>query len=428
MLQKVNITDGDFLDLSSGKYLIEKVLGEGGFGSVYKARKEEQSYAIKLNRIWELFPDDREEIRKRIKQEFEISNTIQSCHIVHTYSMDEIHENPVLVMDYCSGGSLRDKIGNSYSTDVLDNIALQILNGLNVLHSFNIIHRDIKPENILFREDLAMLTDFGISANLKHRLTRVDIRGHALKVFATLSYSPPEQSQKSKAYKMTGPTTDIFSFGVIMYELITKGNLPYGTIKDFEADSKSIEEKKIKGEWDSKNLMKSSGLNYWYTIIKTCLNPDPKQRFQNTNDIIDIITSEKPALLGNNLSWKIQIIDGNENGKEYHLSNLSKYKNKNILTVGRFDHQNPFLNDIAIKDSTNYISSHHGTFECLIINNSQKWCLRDGQWYLKEGEKGWHISRNGIEVNSVKIDKDGVLLNNNDTIKIGKTKIRVYCI
>jgi serine/threonine protein kinase len=428
MLQKVKIKTGDYLDLSSGTYFIEKEIGEGGFGSVYKAKKDEQYYAIKLNRIWELLPGDREEIKERIKQEFEISHSIQSSHIVHAYSMDEIHENPVLVMDYCSDGSLRNRIGNSYDSDTINNIAVQILYGINTLHSFGIIHRDIKPENILFKKDLVMLTDFGISVNLKHRLTETDIRGHSLKVFATLSYSPPEQSQKSLAYKHTGPTIDIFSFGVIMYELITKGTLPFGNIREFQDDSKIIEEKKISGDWDEKSFKKITDTNHWFTIIRKCLDPDSEKRYQSTDEIIELLVTNSPKLINENTSWIIQIIEGCEPGKEYNLTNLSKNMKKNVLTIGRFDKENPFTNDIAIKeDFTNYISTHHGTIECVIINGVTKWFLRDGQWYLKDDKKGWYLSKNGIEINSKKIDKVGVSLSNNDIIKIGKIIIKFSC-
>lgn len=428
MLQKVKISAGDNLKLSSGTYLIEKEIGEGGFGSVYKSIKEGQYFAIKLNRIWELLPGDREEIKERIRQEFAISHSIQSSHIVHAYSMDEIHENPILVMDYCPDGSLRNRIGDSYSVNALNNIGIQILYGISTLHSFGIIHRDIKPENILFNKDQAMLTDFGISANLRHRLTETDIRGHSLKVFATLSYSPPEQSQKSLAYKRTGPTTDIFSFGVIMYELITKGTLPFGNIKEFQDDSKIIEEKKITGDWDERSFRKATDSVLWYNIIKKCLDPDPEKRYQTTDEIIELLVAKSEKLPVGNQSWIIQIIEGSETGREYNLSNLSKNLKKNVLTIGRFNEEDPFINDIALREeSTNYISAHHGTFECIIIEGVTKWFLRDGQWYLRDNIKGWRLSKNGIEVNTKRIDKNGILLNNNDMIKIGKTIIKISC-
>ena len=196
MLQTVKIKQGDRLKLSSGIYQIEDEIGSGGFGTVYKGGKDNRLYAIKLNRIWELLPDDREEIKKRIKLEFEISNGIHSEHIVHAFSYDEINENPIIVMDYCPDGNLRKRIGTHFSNEELNRIIIQILSGLNVLHSYEIIHRDIKPENVLFKGNTALLTDFGISANLKKRLTQRNIRGHALKVFATLSYSSPEPKVK----------------------------------------------------------------------------------------------------------------------------------------------------------------------------------------------------------------------------------------
>jgi serine/threonine protein kinase len=340
--------------------------------------------------------------------------------------MDEINENPVLVLDYCSDGSLRNRIGETYSIDALNNIALQVLYGINTLHSFGIIHRDIKPENILFRKNVAMLTDFGISVNLKHRLTETDIRGHSLKVFATLSYSPPEQSQKSLAYKQTGPTIDIFSFGVIMYELITRGTLPFGNIKDFQNDSKIIEEKKITGNWDEKSFKRVTNSDLWFNIIRKCLNPNPENRYQTTDQIIELLVTSSGKPVSENVSWIIQIIEGAESGREYNLTNLSKNLKKNVLTIGRLDKEDPFANDIAIlESSTNYISTHHGTFECLIINGIAKWYLRDGQWYLKDNIKGWYLSRNGIAVNSKKIDKNGILLENNDVIKIAKVTMKI---
>jgi serine/threonine protein kinase len=430
MLQALKIQAGETLRLSSGDYFIESEIGKGGFGSVYKAARDNRHYAIKINRIWELLPEDRDEIRKRIRQEFEISNSIQSSHIVHAFSLDEVNENPVLVMEYCPDGNLREKIGKSYKADEINNLALQILHGISSLHFFNIVHRDIKPENILFNKNLALLTDFGISANLKSRLTRTDIRGHALKVFATISYSPPEQSQKSQAFKLTGPATDIFSFGVIMYELLTLGNLPFGNLEDFEEDSKIVEDKKVNGQWDLDKLVNFTGTNYWFKIIQRCLYPDPRVRFQSTDEILNILNtnSSQDTLLAQ-MVWKIQVIAGIDTGKEYNLTNLMKFKHKRIVTIGRHDDKDPFVNDIGVREDTGktYISSRHGTFEYLVTDDKPQWYLRDGQWYTTGDIAGWHPSRNGIFVNDIKIDKNGILLNNNDVIKIGNSLLRFYC-
>jgi len=242
-------------------------------------------------------PDDREDLKRRIKLEYQISNTIHSEHIVHTFSYDELDENPVLVMDYCPDGSLRQRIGKSLNTDDFNRIFIQILSGLDVLHSYDIIHRDIKPENILFKSGTALLTDFGISANLRNRVTQRNIRGHSLKVFATLSYSPPEQSQKNVAFKLTGPTNDIFSFGVILYEMITEGKLPFGDIIELKEDSGVIEKRKARGEWNVEILEKFTRNRILIEIIDKCLQPDPEMRFQSANEVLQKLSIYKPDLL-----------------------------------------------------------------------------------------------------------------------------------
>lgn len=428
MLQTVKIKQGDRLKLSSGIYQIEDEIGSGGFGTVYKGGKDNRLYAIKLNRIWELLPDDREEIKKRIKLEFEISNGIHSEHIVHAFSYDEINENPIIVMDYCPDGNLRKRIGTHFSNEELNRIIIQILSGLNVLHSYEIIHRDIKPENVLFKGNTALLTDFGISANLKKRLTQRNIRGHALKVFATLSYSSPEQSQKNLAFKLTGPTNDIFSFGVILYEMLTEGRLPFGDIKEFNEDSEVVEKRKASGDWDVDTLRKHTNSQTWIDIIEKCLHPDPTLRFQSVNEILQKRSIFKPEKNARGAKLKLQVLSGPDAGKEYNITNLSHFKNKHILTIGRYDSSNPLINDIPVcEGSTSYLSLHHGTFECIIKDGIPKWYIRDGQWYEKNGKKGWYLSTNGIKVNDKRVNQFGIELDINDIIKIGKVTLILKC-
>jgi serine/threonine protein kinase len=313
------------------------------------------------------------------------------------------------------------------NSEDLNRIIIQILSGLNVLHSYDIIHRDIKPENILFKSNTALLTDFGISANLKNRVTQRNIRGHALKVFATISYSPPEQSQKNVAFKLTGPTNDIFSFGVILYEMITQGNLPFGDITEFKEGSEAIEKRKINGEWNIEILKNYTNNRTWIEIIEKCLRPDPVMRFRSVNEIIQKVG----ALKTNNkrdAKWKLKILVGPDAGKKFNITNLSHYKNKRILTIGRFDESNPLVNDIPIcEGSSTFLSLHHATLECIIKDEVPTWYIRDGQWYVRDGIKGWYLSTNGIKVNDNKIDEFGIELKANDIIKIGKIMVSLIC-
>jgi len=428
MLKAVSIQVGQQLELSTGTYQIDSEIGTGGFGTVYKARKKDADYAIKLNRMWELLPADREDIRKRIKQEYEISNTIHSAYLVHAFSYDELHENPVLIMEYCPDGNLRKRIGTEFAHSELVNISTQILSGLNTLHAYDIIHRDVKPENILFKKGVALLTDFGISANLKSRVTRPNIMGHARKVFATLSYSPPEQSQKDVAYKQTGPTNDIFSFGVILYEMITRGSLPFGSIEDFQTDAGIIDERKNNGEWDVQQLVPRIKNQVWIDIISRCLVPDPMARFQSATEIQSLLQTTDPQVVQKVLNWKLIVLEGDDTGRQYNLTNLAKNLNKRILSIGRYIEGMPRINDISISEKKGtYISKHHGTLEFEIKDGQTFWYIRDGQWYEKNHAKGWYPSTNGIKVNDKRIDQSGIQLSNNDIIKIGKVVYKIIC-
>ena len=430
MIKTVNIVPNTWLTLKSGNYFVEKEIGTGGFGSVYKVRKDPHVFALKLSRLWDLQPQEREEIRSRIKQEFEISHSVRSVNIVNTYFFDELEGNPLMIMDYCPDGSLRDQIKQTNSVEIVNEYATDILLGLRDLHAHNVIHRDVKPENILFKNSKALLTDFGISANLTNRLTQTNIRGHVSQVFASISYAPPEQSNKVLAFKSTGPTNDIFSFGVVMYELITRGFLPFGSLVDYERNSAKFHENKNKGIWNERALLNITGDTLWYRIIKKCMMPNPADRFQRADEIIQLIAPKlaaaaPPSQLANTADYKLEIINGENKGMVFNLTNLAKNKKKHILTLGRFDNENPTVNDIFIREGqSTYISLNHATIE-LIGKDNPVWILRDGQWCMKNGVQAWHPSTNGIFINNNRVSTTGTQINKNDVITIGRFSLRV---
>ena len=133
--------------------------------------------------------------------------------------------------------------------------------GLSDLHKNGKAHRDIKPENVLFDEKhRALLTDFGISGDKNIRLTKRDIFGKNANVFGTYAYMPPEQLDRLRDATVL-PTTDFFSFGVMMYEVFTN-ELPFGelpsdvelvnyinNIKHVNCNRISLEQLKIHSKW-----------------------------------------------------------------------------------------------------------------------------------------------------------------------------------
>ncbi|MGK7397144.1 MAG: serine/threonine-protein kinase, partial [Candidatus Cyclobacteriaceae bacterium M3_2C_046] len=294
--QTVRLQPPQYIRLSQGNYFVEKLLGEGGFGNVYKSTFNGGDYALKLNRFWELHPQERAEIKKRIYQEFVISKTVNSNYLVHSHGYEELEGNPLIIYDFCEGGSLKDKINQSFPPKFYQEVALQILKGLKDLHQHDIIHRDLKPENILFKQGKVVLTDFGISANLKRRLTQVNKRGYVEQIFASVCYSAPEQADKTRAYQFTGPNNDIFSFGVMMYEWFTQGKMPYGSLTEFQNNPNKYEDRKKRGDWNMPLLQDKVPDQLWYTIIIQCLQPDPRDRFQQVDQIIDQLDMrQKPA-------------------------------------------------------------------------------------------------------------------------------------
>jgi serine/threonine protein kinase len=281
----------------------------------------------------------------------------------------------------------------------------------------------------LFKGDTVLLTDFGISANLKNRVTQKNIQEHPLKIFATLSYSPPEQSQADIAFKLTGPTNDVFSFGVVFYEMITKGKLPFGDIYDFNSDSEIVERNKILGNWKMETLKDYTDNDVWIDVIDKCLKPDPSLRFQSVNSIIHELESSITTNCKKSSTWTLIVNDGPDAGMEYNLTNLSRNLNKRILTFGRNDGSNQYVNDISIlEDFSNFLSLRHGTLECVNRQDQVSWYIRDGQWYNKPGQRGWIRSKNGIKVNNVRIDELGLEIHDGDQIQIGNISLKVCCV
>ncbi|MGM0566529.1 MAG: protein kinase domain-containing protein [Bacteroidota bacterium] len=428
--KNINLSPGEEIRSKNAVYTVEKELGEGGFGSVYKVNDQHTSYALKLTKLFTFLPNERLEYAKRFKQEFEYSSRLKSDFVVHSHDYDLMDGNPFMVMDLCSKGNLRDYITQQISAAELDKIAYGILRGLEDLHKEGIIHRDIKPENILFDEsNRPRLADFGISASVKKRHTVSNFMGHAKAVFATGTYSPPEQIDPKRAIKVMGPANDIFAFGAMMYEIITHGSLPFGSFEEFMQDMEAYEKKKKREDWNREELQRHAPDKKWLHIINKCIRFDPASRYKQVSEIIADLGFQ-PSQIQENITvapdsfWYLKVQNGEEIGRIYHLNNLQKYKGNNVLTIGWFNEENPFSNDIGISEYfTQYISSFHATLQYDTASNC--WSISDGQFREKNGRKDWYKSTNGVLVNGKWVNEHGVTLNPGDIITIGDTTLKV---
>lgn len=416
-------------DLIGGKYTVESVLGEGSFGCVYKVKDASgRIWALKLLRLWEVPASIRPPLIERFDMEYRTGRII-SRNLVHSADSGFLKGNPYIVMEFCDGGDLTKMMGKPDSP--LPRIAMEVLNGLNDLHKEGKVHRDLKPENVLLKHDgTAVLTDFGISGDRNKRMTERNIFGKPYQIFGTYAYMPPEQVNRARGISTVLPTTDIFSFGVMFYQLLT-GSLPFGKLED-ENDLVRYQKRGKAGEWDYGLLMTVPHGSEWAKLISGCLVPDLKHRIQSAPEAMRLVPSygpinsapsqapapapeSKPQEAPKQSGTCFHIMQGLEHGKIYNLSELMHQTSRRLLKVGRDD-----SNDIQLNDfEESYLSRRHCTLEAL---PDGRWIIRDGQWDSESGI--WIPSTNGTYINSTKVDQLGNVLCDGDIVTVGDMKIR----
>lgn len=424
--QRCSFSIGDVID---SRYRVSRVLGEGSFGKVYAVSDGSgNTFALKLLKLWEVPPQIRDSLVERFDMEFE-TGRIESRYLVHSLSHGLINGNPYIVMEFCPHGDLSGAASGGMGVDY-SRAASEILYGLKALHQRGKVHRDLKPENVLIKADGTFaLTDFGISGDRNKRMTERNILGKPKQIFGTYAYMPPEQLRPNRDATVL-PTTDIFSFGVMMYQVIV-GDLPFGALES-EADLAHYIRRGKNGEWNRHALSAVSGGSEWARLIEGCLHPNYQQRLQTTDDVLGLVpqsrTSHKPhpapeerrdfqTRIVNGVL--LRIMQGEEYGRVYRLDDMLQGDNA-ILRMGRKDFG--VHNDIAITEEKScYISRNHCTLE--LDYNLGAWVIRDGQWD-RYGSGGWRKSTNGTYVNSREVTVEGMTFNPGDIISIGDTKMR----
>ena len=258
-------------DCINGQYTVSKVLGEGSFGKVYKVTNHNgNNYALKILRLWEVPPEIRKALMDRFEMEFK-TGQIECENLVKSLDFGLVGGNPYIVMEYCPNGDLVPYLGANRSENPL--ICQHILFGLQALHECGKVHRDLKPENVLFKDNgIAALTDFGIAGDRNKRMTERNIFGKPNQIFGTYAYMPPEQVNRARGQATVLPTTDIFSFGVLAFQLLT-GDLPFGQLTNH--NELALYQKRGKsGDWDYKKLSHIPNANQWYKLLQGCIHPD----------------------------------------------------------------------------------------------------------------------------------------------------------
>ena len=411
-------TIGEYVE----NYEIRGKLGEGAFGNVYLVKDSTgEEKALKLLKLWTI-DDERESelILKRFRLEYE-TGLIKSEFLVHSDGFGFVNGNPFIVMEFCSKGDMRPFVDETSSISFVRSKAIEILKGLKDLHSNGKIHRDLKPENILLDANgTAKLTDFGISGHKNERLTIRDFFGNPLQVFGTYAYLPPEQLKRARDTKLF--TLDIYSFGVVFYELLT-GRLPFGELR-VKSDLADYNMNAARGKIRSMSSFRKDIPDELQRIVTKCLQPNPKDRYQNTDSVLRALGSSYREAVdrdSSEISPSLKVMYGSDNGAVFDLNRIAVNTKTNILNVGRDTES--WSNHIHVRETddqllTKYISRKHATLE----KHDQDWILRDGQWDSILGD--WKHSLNGTYVNSNEVGTNGVRLTSSDIIILGDTTLK----
>jgi serine/threonine protein kinase/formylglycine-generating enzyme required for sulfatase activity len=214
----------DLTGQTIGRYRILEKLGEGGMALVYKAHdtRLERQVAIKIIRREVFSPLVLERVLKRFEREAKALARLSHPNIVHVHDYGKYRGAPYLVMEYLPGGVLKTLTGTSdrLGWQEASRLLLPIAEALDYAHSQNVIHRDVKPSNILLTgRGQPMLSDFGIARILEDEQTQgLTASGTGV---GTPEYMAPEQWTGK-----TCPQSDLYSLGVVFYELVT-GRKPY---------------------------------------------------------------------------------------------------------------------------------------------------------------------------------------------------------
>jgi serine/threonine-protein kinase len=253
-------------------YKILEKLGEGGMGTVYKAQdtKLDRFVALKfLSSSITVSEDD----KSRFIQEAKAASAMNHPNVCTIYDIQDYENQLFIVMEFIDGKTLKDKKGSLSEKQILE-IGIQVAEGLSAAHEKGIVHRDIKPENIMIRKDgIAQIMDFGLAklhSNTEgSRLTKVGT------TMGTMGYMSPEQVQGLDV----DHRSDIFSFGVVLYEMFA-GDSPFKgmhetaimyEIVNVEAPPISTVKEGIDLELDE--------------IILECLEKDKDDRYQSAKEL-----------------------------------------------------------------------------------------------------------------------------------------------
>ena len=260
-----------------GRYLLKDKVGNGGMASVFRAQDQVLDRTVAVKIMLPQYAGDAT-FAARFKQEAQAAAGLQSPYIVGVYDWGKDGDTYYIVMEYLRGTDLKSGVRSHGALDPkkVAQIASQICGALSVAHKHEIIHRDIKPQNIMVLPDGNIkVMDFGIARAKNSHLTQDN------NVLGTAHYVSPEQTRGQDL----GPTSDIYSLGVVMYECAT-GRVPFDGDDAISVALKQVNELPVPPSQVNPGV--DPALE---RIILKCMEKDAANRFQTADELRDVLNA-----------------------------------------------------------------------------------------------------------------------------------------
>lgn len=267
------LNTGDFFR----RYRILGKAGQGGMGIVYRAHDTKLNRDVALKFVTQV-GDPNPELNKRLHREARSLAALNHPNIVSIYDIDEVDDVPFLVLEWINGRALQaSSFARPLSVADFQRIALPIAEALGSAHAQGIIHRDLKPSNVLLSDQgQTKVVDFGLAKFRDFDLDTILTAG----TIGTVAYMSPEQASGASI----GPQSDVFSFGILAYELLTgerpfKGNGPGALLSAIMSGShRSIDE------------LRTDLPQQLVTLVERCLANEP-DRYRDGTELAQALRS-----------------------------------------------------------------------------------------------------------------------------------------
>jgi tetratricopeptide (TPR) repeat protein len=266
----------------AGRYHVVNLLGIGGMGAVYKAFDNQLTRIVALKTILPEMAATPSAL-KRFKQEVLLAQSIVHKNVVRIFDMGEDSATKFITMDFIEGVDLKHRIEERGKLPATEAAALirEVCLGLEAAHAAGVVHRDLKPQNIMIEDDgHVVVMDFGIAHSGQ---TRGATQTGAF--LGTPDYMSPEQAQTEQV----DARSDIFSLGLILYEMLT-GKLPFQGKTVLETMFKRTTERAAAPVELEQSIPKGAN-----DIVVKCLQMDREKRYQSVSELLEDLENFDPT-------------------------------------------------------------------------------------------------------------------------------------